>query len=52
MIAAQMPAALKRACADHVIDNEGTLGDLEARVRAVWSALEEDERTRQTAAVS
>lgn len=52
MIAAQMPAALKRARADHVIDNEGTLGDLEARVRAVWSALEEDERTRQTAAVS
>jgi dephospho-CoA kinase len=52
MIAAQMPAALKRARADHVIDNEGTLGDLEGKVRAVWSALDEDERTREAAAVS
>jgi dephospho-CoA kinase len=52
MIAAQMPAVLKRARADHVIDNEGTLGDLERQVRAVWSSLEEDERTREKAAVS
>ena len=52
MIAAQMPAVLKRARADHVIDNEGTLGDLEAKVRAVWSALDGDERAREAAAVS
>jgi dephospho-CoA kinase len=52
MIAAQMPAALKRARADHVIDNEGTLGDLERKVRSVWSSLEKDERAREKSAVS
>jgi len=39
MIAAQMPAELKRARADFVIDNEGTLTQLERRVHDVWSAL-------------
>lgn len=52
MIAAQMPAALKRARADHVIDNEGTLGDLEHKVRAVWSSLEKDELAREKSTVS
>ena len=52
MIAAQMPAALKRARADHVIDNDGTLGELEAKVRAVWTALQDEERTRKAAAIS
>jgi dephospho-CoA kinase len=52
MIAAQMPAALKRARADHVIDNDGTLGKLETRVREVWSALQGDERAREKAKVS
>lgn len=52
MIAAQMPAALKRARADHVIDNEGTLGDLERKVRSVWASLEKDERAREKSAVS
>jgi dephospho-CoA kinase len=52
MIAAQMPAALKRARADHVIDNDGTLGDLERKVRDVWSSLEKDERARETSSVS
>ena len=52
MIAAQMPAALKRARADHVIDNDGTLGDLEGQVRSVWKALQADRRARETAAVS
>ena len=41
MIAAQMPAELKRARADFVIDNVGTLGQLDARVAEVWGALEQ-----------
>ena len=40
MLAAQMPAELKRARADHVIDNDGSLSALEARVDAVWDALQ------------
>jgi dephospho-CoA kinase len=36
MIAAQMPAELKRAAADFVIDNTGTLAELEERVTDVW----------------
>jgi dephospho-CoA kinase len=39
MIAAQMPAELKRARADYVIDNDGTLTQLERRVQDVWGAL-------------
>jgi dephospho-CoA kinase len=39
MIVAQMPAELKRARADFVIDNDGTLTQLDARVAEVWSAL-------------
>jgi dephospho-CoA kinase len=42
MIAAQMPAELKRARADFVIDNDGTLSQLERRVHDVWLALEHD----------
>jgi dephospho-CoA kinase len=41
MIVAQMPAELKRARADFVIDNEGTLAQLDARVAEVWGALEQ-----------
>jgi dephospho-CoA kinase len=52
MIAAQMPAELKRARADHVIDNDGTIADLERRVREVWSALQADDRARMPAGVS
>jgi dephospho-CoA kinase len=40
MIAAQMPAALKRARADHVIENGGTRAALDAQVAALWAALE------------
>jgi dephospho-CoA kinase len=40
MIAAQMPAELKRARADYVIDNAGTREELEARVDAVWAELQ------------
>jgi len=39
MIAAQMPAELKRARADFVVDNVETLGALERRVDEVWRAL-------------
>ena len=41
MIVAQMPAELKRARADFVIDNVGTLAQLDTRVAEVWSALEQ-----------
>ncbi|MBI3791292.1 MAG: dephospho-CoA kinase [Gemmatimonadetes bacterium] len=39
MIAAQMPAELKRARADIVVDNAGTREALAARVREAWAAL-------------
>jgi len=41
MIVAQMPAELKRARADFVIDNKGTLAQLDGRVAEVWGALEQ-----------
>ncbi len=39
MIASQMPAELKRARADYIIDNESNLEALEKRVDEVWRAL-------------
>jgi dephospho-CoA kinase len=39
MIAAQMPAERKRPLSQHVIDNAGTLPELEKQARAVFSAL-------------
>ena len=45
MIAAQMPAELKRARADFVIDNTGTMTDLEAKVAHVWTELEREADT-------
>ena len=50
MIAAQMPAELKRARADFIIDNNGSLAQLERRVDDVWNALVEEEQPRHTAA--
>jgi dephospho-CoA kinase len=50
MIAAQMPAELKRARADLVIDNDGTLEALERRVEATWATLLQAER--ETAGVA
>lgn len=47
MIAAQMPAELKRARADFVIDNSGTLTELERRVSDVWTALLQDAESRE-----
>jgi dephospho-CoA kinase len=40
MIVAQMPAELKRARADYVIENVGTMEDLERDVDALWSSLQ------------
>jgi|SRR5687767_11498865 len=42
MIAAQMPADLKRARANFVIENNGTLEDLEAEVDRVWEEIAKD----------
>ncbi|HEX6050210.1 MAG TPA: dephospho-CoA kinase [Gemmatimonadaceae bacterium] len=53
MMTAQMPAELKRARADYVIDNMGTVRELEERVSEVWQALErEADAQRATSAVS
>ncbi|MHB1073683.1 MAG: dephospho-CoA kinase [Gemmatimonadaceae bacterium] len=40
MIAAQMPAELKRARADIVIDNDGTLEALAARAAEAWNVID------------
>ncbi|MEJ2292209.1 MAG: dephospho-CoA kinase [Deinococcales bacterium] len=45
--AAQMPLDDKVARADYVVDNGGTLEELEARVDAVWRALLERAATRR-----
>lgn len=52
MIAAQMPAELKRARADIVIDNTGTLADLEQRVADVWTRLDREAEQREAEASS
>ena len=46
MIASQMPAELKRARADYVIDNAGSRESLERRVDTIWAALERDAAAR------
>ena len=51
MIARQMPADLKRARADFVIDNDGTREALEHRVHEVWRALDAEAATRAHAAI-
>lgn len=42
MIASQMPSDLKRARADYVIENSGTLEALEDEVSRVWDAIAGD----------
>ena len=49
MIAAQMPAELKRARADFVIENAGTREQLAARVNDVWDAITRDAGATQPA---
>lgn len=39
LIAAQLPAETKRAGADLVIDNDGSLAELEQRARSAWESL-------------
>jgi dephospho-CoA kinase len=39
MIAAQWPAERKRARADHIIENDGTLEELDAKVDELWATL-------------
>ncbi|MGH7637397.1 MAG: dephospho-CoA kinase [Gemmatimonadaceae bacterium] len=51
MIASQMPAELKRARADFVIDNATTLTELERRVNDVWASLIQDAEAREHAGV-
>jgi dephospho-CoA kinase len=51
MIAAQMPAELKRARADFIIENDGTLTQLERRVQDVWRALLHDDSASKRPAV-
>ena len=46
MIAQQMPADLKRARADFVIDNDGTRDELARQVDDVWRALDDEVRAR------
>ncbi len=52
MIAAQMPAELKRARADFVIDNASTLTELERRVNDVWGLLVQDAESPEHAGVN
>ena len=52
MIASQMPAELKRARADYVIENTGTLQDLERDVNALWSSLQRNAVESEIAPVS
>jgi dephospho-CoA kinase len=51
MIAAQMPAELKRARADFVVDNAGTLTELEGRVNDVWASLVQNAESKEHAGV-
>jgi len=48
MIASQMPAELKRARADYVIENNGSLQDLERDVDALWSSLQRNAAGEET----
>lgn len=45
MIAAQMPAELKRARADWVIENSGSIQDLEREVERLWEWIETSEKS-------
>jgi dephospho-CoA kinase len=46
MIAAQMPAELKRAGADFILENSSTLNALEQQVADVWTQLVQEADAR------
>jgi dephospho-CoA kinase len=46
MIAVQMPSELKRARADYVLDNGGSLASLEAGVATLWADLSREAAAR------
>lgn len=48
MIASQMPADLKRARADFVIENQGTLTELEEQVAELWATLVQEAEAKET----
>ena len=52
MIAAQMPAELKRAGSDFCVDNDSTITALERKVTEVWMALEAEVSEQEKAGVS
>lgn len=41
MVEAQLPAEAKRDRADTIIENDGTIAELEAKAEAVWNELEQ-----------
>jgi len=49
MITAQMPAELKRARADYLIENVGTVRELEERVSEMWQSLEREAASNSAA---
>ena len=51
MIAAQMPAELKRAGADFILENDGTLNALEQQVADVWTQLVQEADSRMAISV-
>src|SRR6476620_4449243 len=51
MIVAQMPAALKRARADFIIDNDDTLAALDRPVAEVWSSLHQAPESAEPASI-
>lgn len=51
MIAAQMPAELKRARADFIVENAGTIAALERAIAEVWASLVQEAETHDGAAV-
>jgi len=51
MIVAQMPAELKRARADFIIDNDDTLAALDRQVAEVWSSLQQAPESAEPASI-
>jgi len=52
MIVAQMPAELKRARADFIVDNDDTLAALDRQVADVWSSLQQAAESAEAAGVN